>query len=194
MLVTVYGFRLSNGDFDLIHKMVQILEPKNEVTINIIDTQCYSTSETPSGDIILIYGGKAERQLQTNAITLPSNSFILRLPELKSLHKGTANKETRQEAMTALQNLRGRIEAGEVGSGVAPKEVAKDPSVILEESKLSNLNCSLKMKRGETLKISNLPSADINIAEMKAFLQLLQKMPYEEVEIEFIKDNGPHDD
>lgn len=176
MIVKAIGFGLHQPDRNLITNMVSsILQISND-QIEITDAECYQPS-IGSETVIFAYGTRAHKRLLAS-IEKHQQPWIVILPDVHNLKKDIANKIHRQKAVEILRKVKQQIDEKQKGN--------------LEKTEQSNFSMnSLKitLKNGQEIIVADHEGADALPNEIKTFLHLLDKLPYQEVDIEFIKND-----
>lgn len=163
-----------NGNRELIVRMVRTLLNIEEPDIKFLDIASYPMTYEDE-NIILMYGATARKTTEAflSDYTGGTKPYILALPDIKKLSKSPENTEHRKQATQALRTFKEHLDSG--------AQLQYEPNRL-----------EIKLKSGQIISVSNDTSADILPQEIKDFLLLLNKLPYEEVSIEFIKGNGAH--
>lgn len=176
MHVTAIGCGLHKSDTGLIHRMVKSLLKIDSHNVTIIDVLSYQP-EIDREDLVLVYGARAHKQLMANMSEDEAPQIVL-LPDVTKLKRTTANKETRKKAMDILQHVKRRLEGEVLEESDSRTPGSFDVATV-----------KVTLKSGQKIVVSGDQSADALPQEIKSFLELLGKLPYEEVDIEFTK-NG----
>ena len=176
MHVTAIGCGLHKPDISLIHRMVKSLLEIESHDVTIVDVLSYQP-KIDQKDLVLVYGARAHKQLMASISEDKAPQIVL-LPDVTRLEKTATNEETRKQAMNILQHVKRRLE-GEV--------LEENGSCTSGSFDVASIKVTLKS--GQKIMVSDEQSADALPQEIKSFLELLSKLPYEEVDIEFTK-NG----